>query len=520
MTRYCTPPIGHQSASGQRFQPWTARSRSPVAPPLGSGEPLHVCAFFQHVSFTFVPVDHFNLSTPAVLPPSCRAILEADEVRNSTVAFGCSDFCTGGLGGAAGWPLAPVCSPLPGVADATPKWAQVAIPAVVVFFGFAWAMVDQFFWARPQGSLDECSDCRPCVVLPSDQPSAGQHAELWCCISGSDQHLNWLHAEVLHIRPTGTHGVRFPDGSEESVSPKHARWISEDGNTPAANGIEGKIAQMELAQLQQQVERRRLRKEAQVAAARAQKSAPTGRYSSAPTGRKSEKEKAEGDSCLSEQKRVTTCSEEAFGREALPQERILAESACAQLPLELAWDGQGGRPETSGGEAGVLAPEGSGVERPRTADTGIAHIQADALPAKTRWETGHPQAAPTSPPALGVRHLLRASPVTRVLATSCSVPARATCSLHSCNSQCPSPLRLTSTRSRRTHLVSFHQAAVPALTTVSLQLDTELRTARTWLVKNSWGTSWVLNGYLKISSASNVCGVLNQPVYPQVSASV
>ena len=35
-----------------------------------------------------------------------------------------------------------------------------------------------------------------------------------------------------------------------------------------------------------------------------------------------------------------------------------------------------------------------------------------------------------------------------------------------------------------------------------------------FLVKNSWGASWGDNGYVKLG-ASNVCGLLQQPSYPE-----
>jgi len=38
-----------------------------------------------------------------------------------------------------------------------------------------------------------------------------------------------------------------------------------------------------------------------------------------------------------------------------------------------------------------------------------------------------------------------------------------------------------------------------------------------FLVKNSWGASWGDNGYLKIGTSGNVCGIHSEPSYPKVS---
>jgi len=41
-----------------------------------------------------------------------------------------------------------------------------------------------------------------------------------------------------------------------------------------------------------------------------------------------------------------------------------------------------------------------------------------------------------------------------------------------------------------------------------------------WKVKNSWGSSWGENGYVKLSMSGDKCGILDDASYPTISASV
>lgn len=37
-----------------------------------------------------------------------------------------------------------------------------------------------------------------------------------------------------------------------------------------------------------------------------------------------------------------------------------------------------------------------------------------------------------------------------------------------------------------------------------------------WIAKNSWGTAWGENGFIKIQKGVNACGLANQVFYPIV----